>query len=80
MMTLTHQTNDHDFYCDDSSTVHNGTYFAEKPYSRLYNIVPKDSPIPTTGYRKPRTIMDIKGYKHLTVSTCFMDHFSKLRQ
>ena len=63
---LVHQTDKHDWYKmrfrkEGWSNVH----------SVIYNIIPKDNPIPVSGYYSPRYIMDMKGYEDLKVGQTF---------
>lgn len=75
-MVLTYTTKNHDFYCQDPNYVYTGPE-GQRPYARLYNIVPKGKPAPTGGYFNPRYILDIKGYSTLRVYEVFSNHFKK---
>ena len=77
-MVLTHRTKDHDFYRTFYTHYVNGTQTTYKeffngcrPAPNIYNIVPKGSPRPVSGYYSPVYILNMKGYSNLRVYECF---------
>lgn len=65
----------HDFYAESPNYRYEGLHGTFR--GRLFNIVPKDSPAPTTGYFQPVYILNLKGYgdKALNVKQAFEQYF-----